>query len=170
MGDGFAGTLTDDCGEDSSPAAPWPEVMNEFRDSSPPCCALASPSRSRAIVAQTLAAAVRKSGLKVEGINLLSADGEAAGQEVFHVHLHVLPRFRGDGFGRRVPPHYGQHTVSRTTRCGCESDRKGIRYPNRGSTVVYRGSTTNFLLRLIEGAISPVKVARRMHSLDRRSA
>ncbi len=25
-------------------------------------------------------------------------DGEAAGQEVFHCHLHVLPRFRGDSF------------------------------------------------------------------------
>jgi histidine triad (HIT) family protein len=36
------------------------------------------------------------------------ADGEAAGQEVFHVHLHVLPRFQGDGFGHRFPPHYGR--------------------------------------------------------------
>ena len=26
------------------------------------------------------------------------ADGEAAFQEVFHVHLHVLPRTTGDGF------------------------------------------------------------------------
>jgi histidine triad (HIT) family protein len=59
-------------------------------------------------VAQRLSAAVRRSGLKAEGINLLLADGEAAGQEVFHVHLHVLPRFRGDGFGHRFPPHYGQ--------------------------------------------------------------
>jgi histidine triad (HIT) family protein len=59
-------------------------------------------------VAQRLAAAVRESGLSAEGINLLLADGEAAGQEVFHVHLHVLPRFRGDGFGHRFPPTYGQ--------------------------------------------------------------
>jgi histidine triad (HIT) family protein len=43
--------------------------------------------------AQKLAAAIRRSGLKAEGINLLLADGAAAGQEVFHVHLHVLPRF-----------------------------------------------------------------------------
>jgi len=63
-------------------------------------------------VAQRLAAAVRTSGVKVEGINLLLADGEAAGQEVFHVHLHVLPRFTGDGFGHRFPPHYG-HSPSR---------------------------------------------------------
>lgn len=27
------------------------------------------------------------------------ADGEAAMQEVFHVHLHVIPRVSGDGFG-----------------------------------------------------------------------
>jgi histidine triad (HIT) family protein len=58
--------------------------------------------------AQRLAQAVRRSGVKAEGINLLLADGEAAGQEIFHVHLHVLPRFAGDGFGHRFPPNYGQ--------------------------------------------------------------
>jgi len=47
-------------------------------------------------VAQQLAAAVRRSGLRCEGINLFLADGAAAGQEVFHVHLHLVPRFRGD--------------------------------------------------------------------------
>jgi histidine triad (HIT) family protein len=59
-------------------------------------------------VAQRISTAVRKSGLRVEGINLLLADGEAAGQEVLHVHLHVLPRFSGDGFGHRFPANYGQ--------------------------------------------------------------
>ena len=59
-------------------------------------------------VAQRLAAAIRRSGFKAEGINLFLADGEAAGQEVFHVHLHVLPRFDGDGFGLRLPPDYGR--------------------------------------------------------------
>src|ERR1700691_1730212 len=38
-------------------------------------------------VAQHLAAAIRKSTLKSEGINLFYADGEAAFQEVFHSHL-----------------------------------------------------------------------------------
>jgi len=60
--------------------------------------------------ARRVAAAIRR-GLKPDGINLLLADGEAAGQEVFHVHLHVLPRFRGDGFGYRFPPHYGRHPL-----------------------------------------------------------
>lgn len=29
---------------------------------------------------------------------LFLADGEAALQEVFHIHLHVIPRYRGDAF------------------------------------------------------------------------
>jgi histidine triad (HIT) family protein len=33
-----------------------------------------------------------------DGVNLFVADGESAGQEVFHAHLHVIPRFDGDGF------------------------------------------------------------------------
>ena len=49
-------------------------------------------------VAQRLARALRRSDLRCDGVNLFLADGEAAFQEVFHVHLHVLPRFAGDGF------------------------------------------------------------------------
>lgn len=45
-----------------------------------------------------LAGALRKSGLPCEGVNMFLADGEAAFQEVFHVHLHVFPRTPGDGF------------------------------------------------------------------------
>ena len=57
-------------------------------------------------VAQLAAAALRRSGLRCDGVNLLLADGAAAGQDVFHVHLHVFPRFEGDGFGLRLPPDY----------------------------------------------------------------
>ena len=49
-------------------------------------------------VAQQMAAALRRSGLPCQGVNLFLADGEAAFQEVFHAHLHVLPRNPGDGF------------------------------------------------------------------------
>lgn len=45
-----------------------------------------------------IARALRAAGL-AEGVNLLLADGAAAGQEVWHVHLHVLPRHTGDGMG-----------------------------------------------------------------------
>jgi histidine triad (HIT) family protein len=60
-------------------------------------------------VAMDLAAGLRRSNVRCEGVNLFLADGAAAGQEIFHVHLHVLPRFRGDGFGFRFGPHYGKH-------------------------------------------------------------
>jgi histidine triad (HIT) family protein len=49
-------------------------------------------------VAHRLARALRRSGLPCEGVNMFLADGEAAFQEVFHVHLHVFPRTAGDGF------------------------------------------------------------------------
>lgn len=49
-------------------------------------------------VASQLAGALRGSGLPCEGVNLFLADGAAAGQEVWHTHLHVLPRLAGDEF------------------------------------------------------------------------
>ena len=49
-------------------------------------------------VTQRTAAAIRRSGVKCEGINLFLADGEAAQQEILHVHMHVFPRYRGDPF------------------------------------------------------------------------
>ena len=49
-------------------------------------------------VALQLAQALRDSGLPCEGVNLFHADGAAAFQEVFHSHLHVFPRYEGDGF------------------------------------------------------------------------
>lgn len=49
-------------------------------------------------IAQQIADATRRSGIRCEGINLFLADGAIAGQEVFHTHLHVIPRFDGDEF------------------------------------------------------------------------
>ena len=59
-------------------------------------------------VAQSVAASLRKSELRCAGVNLFLADGVAAGQTVFYLHLHVIPRFDGDGFGIKFPPEYGQ--------------------------------------------------------------
>ncbi len=55
-------------------------------------------------VGQKLAAALRASEVACDGVNFFLADGVAAGQEVFHVHLHVIPRTAGDGFGLRGRP------------------------------------------------------------------
>ncbi len=58
--------------------------------------------------AMVVAGALRRSGLHCEAINLHLADGELAGQEINHVHIHVIPRHRDDGFGLRVGPDYGR--------------------------------------------------------------
>jgi histidine triad (HIT) family protein len=59
-------------------------------------------------VARQLAQAMRHSDLRCEGVNLFLADGTAAGQTVFHCHLHVIPRFVGDGFRIYFPSDYGK--------------------------------------------------------------
>lgn len=55
-------------------------------------------------VGQRVAAALRASEVGCDGVNFFLADGVTAGQEVFHVHLHVIPRTLGDGFGLRGRP------------------------------------------------------------------
>lgn len=49
---------------------------------------------------QKVAAAVFK-GTDAEGMNILQNNYEISGQEIFHVHFHLLPRKSGDGF--KVP-------------------------------------------------------------------
>lgn len=41
-------------------------------------------------------AAAQKKALGCDGINLLQNNGEAAGQSVFHLHIHLIPRYNGD--------------------------------------------------------------------------
>lgn len=57
-------------------------------------------------VGQRIAAAIRRTNLDCDGVNLYLADGIAAGQTVYHVHLHVLPRHPGDGFAIKLPDGY----------------------------------------------------------------
>ncbi len=41
--------------------------------------------------------------LRPHGMNLISSAGAEASQTVFHLHLHVVPRWRGDVMGRIWP-------------------------------------------------------------------
>ena len=75
-----------------------PKVHNQFMNDIPEHIA------SRMFpMAQRLNKTIRELGkndssFKVEGVNLFLADGQGAGQTVYHSHLHVIPRFKGDGF------------------------------------------------------------------------
>jgi len=53
-------------------------------------------------VTMRLANAVRRV-TRCEGMNLVVNDGVAAGQDVFHYHVHIIPRRQGDGFGIELP-------------------------------------------------------------------
>jgi diadenosine tetraphosphate (Ap4A) HIT family hydrolase len=76
--------------------------------------------------ARKVAAALRASGLRCDGINFHLADGAAAGQEVMHVHLHVIPRWRNDGAGLRRPPGYGTKPPRSELEVIARAIREGI--------------------------------------------
>ena len=42
-------------------------------------------------------ACVMKEKLACDGLNLVQNNGETAGQTVHHFHMHVIPRYEGDG-------------------------------------------------------------------------
>jgi histidine triad (HIT) family protein len=44
-----------------------------------------------------------QSAIDPEGMNLITSAGAAAEQTVFHLHLHLVPRWRQDGFGAIWP-------------------------------------------------------------------
>ena len=57
-------------------------------------------------IGQKVSIGLKKSTIRCEGINLFLADGAVAFQTVFHVHLHVIPRFTEDGFRLVFGPDY----------------------------------------------------------------
>jgi histidine triad (HIT) family protein len=71
-----------------------------------------------AAVAQTAQAmAGRVSGaLGSDGVSIAQANGAAAGQSVFHYHVHVIPRFDGDGVLRPWTP--GRAAADELARLG----------------------------------------------------
>ena len=50
-------------------------------------------------ITQKVAQAVEKA-THADGISIIQQNGEAAGQEIFHLHVHVIPRFEGQKLPR----------------------------------------------------------------------
>jgi histidine triad (HIT) family protein len=51
------------------------------------------------IVAKQLASAIKKA-TAADGISIIQQNGKAAGQDIFHLHAHVVPRFLGQTLPR----------------------------------------------------------------------
>ena len=56
---------------------------------------------AKAIVLAKKMAGIMTEALGCDGFNIVQNNGEAAGQTVFHFHMHLIPRYKGDdaGFG-----------------------------------------------------------------------
>lgn len=52
-----------------------------------------------ALVLAKRMASVMTEALGCDGFNILQNNGEAAGQTVFHFHIHLIPRYENDGVG-----------------------------------------------------------------------
>ena len=51
----------------------------------------------KAILVAKKMAGKMKDALGADGFNLVQNNGEAAGQTVFHFHMHLIPRYKNDG-------------------------------------------------------------------------
>jgi histidine triad (HIT) family protein len=61
-------------------------------------------------ITKPLATAI-KAVTQADGISIVQQNGKAAGQDIFHLHVHIIPRFEGHKL-----PHFGDLTiVSRET-------------------------------------------------------
>ena len=80
---------------------------------------------AKAMVVAKKVAATLKDGLKCDGLNIVQNNGEPAGQTVFHFHMHLIPRYKGDNVHVKVAWDQGSLT---------EEDKEeilGLFEPNR---------------------------------------
>jgi len=74
-------------------------------------------------VAQLVAFGIRKTDIKAEGFRLTLNSGRAAGQDVPHAHLHVVPHFRDDD-ARAILPRSELDRVAAKIRDGLKEPNK----------------------------------------------
>jgi histidine triad (HIT) family protein len=63
---------------------------------------------------QRVALAIR-AALQPDGLNVIQSNGAAAGQEIFHYHVHLIPRWEGDKAVRLWRPQPSEQNELRAT-------------------------------------------------------
>jgi diadenosine tetraphosphate (Ap4A) HIT family hydrolase len=81
-----------------------------------------------ALCGQRIAAALKQGLSGCEAVTFSLADGAAAGQDVPHTHLHVVPRRAGDGLGWRAA---GQLQTRETLDASASQLRTALRVSPR---------------------------------------
>jgi len=67
-----------------------------------------------AFCGQRVAIALKRGAIPCDGVTFSLADGAAAGQDVPHTHLHVIPRIVADGLGWRAGGHRAERDALET--------------------------------------------------------
>jgi histidine triad (HIT) family protein len=78
-------------------------------------------------VAMVVAEGLKRSGVRCEGVDLLLGDKWGVSRLFPHVHLHVIPRFKGDGFEQEYGPSYGVKPEGKELDAIAEQIRRAIR-------------------------------------------
>jgi histidine triad (HIT) family protein len=69
---------------------------------------------------------------RCDGMNLHISNEAAGGQVVWHLHLHLIPRYMGDGAGLRFPRDYGQRAQRAELDSMAELIRQAREAPRAG--------------------------------------
>lgn len=77
---------------------------------------------SKVMILTKRLASQMKDRLECDGFNIMQNNGEVAGQTVFHFHMHLIPRYQGDGqkieWDKREPdPQELESTKKQITGC-----------------------------------------------------
>jgi histidine triad (HIT) family protein len=75
-----------------------------------------------------IASAIRRAVVP-QGMNIIQSNGKAASQSVFHLHVHIVPRWEGDAIGEIWPPQSNYSGVAKDRawadiRTECETINK----------------------------------------------
>ena len=57
-----------------------------------------------------------ETGMEADGVNILMNNREHAGQVIFHAHVHLVPRFKGDGLKPWTPRSYEENNIEEVQR------------------------------------------------------